>query len=103
MKAVKSYVVAYRWQLLVVSGLLLSNITQAAPHSVSPVAQAACESHAIAIYKKKAVEIEMSSIAGNVNEMELASTRESLQERLRHEREDCTRVARVSASIGGRL
>lgn len=59
---------------------------------------ASCESHAVATYQKKAVEIEMSLIAGSKGEAEAGSERARLQKIFQNEKDNCGRLARNSAS-----
>jgi hypothetical protein len=58
----------------------------------------ACESQASATYSKKAVEVAMASIVGDISEVEATSQREGLQKRLESEKAKCVHVARSYAS-----
>lgn len=58
----------------------------------------ACQVQAIQNYQKRAVEIEMAAIAGDLNEVEAGRKRENLQSKLRQKNDSCARLARGSAS-----
>ncbi len=88
------------WNGLVLVALSLPVSGLAAKHTALPLASASsCESHAVARYQRRALEIEMSVITGSKSEFEVGSERASLQERLHVEKDDCRRMARKSASV----
>jgi hypothetical protein len=97
MKVFKSHFKFYRWPAIILVSLMASAPALAAK---APAYSNPCQTHAHAAYKKKVVEIEMASIAGDVTEMEVGNAREALQKRLGTEKENCVRMARVSASTG---
>src|SRR4051812_32907342 len=101
MKVFESRSQRYGWQIFLMMSCVVATPAFAAKTNILPLAEASsCQSHAKAIYKKKVVEIEMASIAGDVTEMEVGNAREALQKRLGTEKENCVRMARVSASTG---
>lgn len=80
--------------------LSFSSPARAGEGNNSSLALRNCESQALNDFKKKSVEIELASITGNVNELELGSAREQLREHLRRESENCAQGSRYSASTG---
>jgi hypothetical protein len=99
MKAFKSYNFSYWWLLSILLGLMAANFAFASNGSFPPFAQKACETQAKAVFKKKAVEMELASIAGNLTEIEVGSARAGLQERYRRDSENCVRLVSTRRAI----
>jgi hypothetical protein len=100
MKTVGMSLRANRWLLVMLFGALIPNFALASKAKVSPLAKQACESQVSATFKKKAVEVSMASLMGDLSEIEATSARESLQRRLESEKASCLHMARAAASTG---
>ena len=92
-----------RWMVVMALGLMVPNFALAAKGKAAPPAQQSCESQASVSYNKKAVEVAMASIMGDLSELEATAAREGLQRRLEVEKATCLHVARAGTATTGSL